>query len=231
MTGRTGVPIKFDKIALSFTGYALGNFSIEGNADEIMFKGILNISNAWVYSLESSIVNLLVNPFKQTKRVQTVDVNVRDFDILTHLEIDFDSGVTFHWPDSNISFLQATISRGDKLVIKSDTKTDDFILKGDLNIASGFVNYNNKKFIFKSGAYISFNESRAKFDPWIKAEATNTIKDRNDKLLVTIGIDSPLSLWKIEFMSYPSRSEQEIKYLLSGSTMGEAGGGIAIGRD
>ncbi|APQ14811.1 hypothetical protein BLA33_00250 [Borreliella garinii] len=226
VTGRTGVPIKFDKIALSFTGYALGNFSIEGNADEIMFKGILNISNAWVYSLESSIVNLLVNPFKQTKRVQTVDVNVRDFDILTHLEIDFDSGVTFHWPDSNISFLQATISRGDKLVIKSDTKTDDFILKGDLNIASGFVNYNNKKFIFKSGAYISFNESRAKFDPWIKAEATNTIKDRNDKLLVTIGIDSPLSLWKIEFMSYPSRSEQEIKYLLSGSTMGEAEGGL-----
>ncbi len=68
MTGRTGVPIKFDKIALSFTGYALGNFSIEGNADEIMFKGILNISNAWVYSLESSIVNLLVNPFKQNKK-------------------------------------------------------------------------------------------------------------------------------------------------------------------
>ncbi len=81
-----------------------------------------------------------------------------------------------------------------------------------------------KNLIFKSGAYISFNESRAKFDPWIKAEATNTIKDRNDKLLVTIGIDSPLSLWKIEFMSYPSRSEQEIKYLLSGSTMGEAEG-------
>ncbi|SCW26359.1 Family of unknown function [Borreliella japonica] len=226
VTGRTGVPIKFDKIALSFTGYALGDFSIEGNADEIMFKGILNISNAWVYSLESSIVDLLVNPFKQSKRAQTVDINARDFDILTHLEINFDSGVTFHWPDSNISFLQATISRGDKLVIKSDTKTDDFILKGDLNIASGFVNYNNKKFIFKSGAYISFNESRTKFDPWIKAEATNTIKDRNDKLLVTISIDSPLSLWKIEFMSYPPRTEQEIKYLLSGSTMGGSEGGL-----
>ncbi|WKC81071.1 translocation/assembly module TamB domain-containing protein [Borreliella tanukii] len=222
VTGRTGAPIKFDKIALSFTGYALGNFSIEGNADEIMFKGVLNISNAWVYSLESSIVDLLVNPFKRAKSAQTIDVNVQDFDILTHLEINFDSGVTFHWPDSNISFLQTTISRGDKLVIKSDTKTDDFILKGDLNIANGFVNYNNKKFIFKSGAYISFNESRTKFDPWIKAEATNTIKDRNDKLLVTISIDSPLSLWKIEFMSYPFRTEQEIKYLLSGSTMGGA---------
>ncbi|WP_210380094.1 hypothetical protein, partial [Borreliella garinii] len=31
VSGRTGAPIKFDKIALSFTGYALGNFSIEGN--------------------------------------------------------------------------------------------------------------------------------------------------------------------------------------------------------
>ncbi|WP_038955685.1 translocation/assembly module TamB domain-containing protein [Borreliella burgdorferi] len=225
VTGRTGVPIKFDKIALSFTGYALGDFSIEGNADEIMFKGILNISNAWVYSLESSVVDLLINPFKRAKRLQT-DINLLDFDILTDLEINFDSGVTFHWPDSNISFLQATISRGDKLVIKSDTKTDDFIIKGDLNIASGFVNYNNKKFIFKSGSYISFNESRAKFDPWIKAEATNTIKDRNDKLLVTISIDSPLSLWKIEFMSYPSRNEQEIKYLLSGSTIGGYEGGL-----
>ncbi|AJA90570.1 hypothetical protein OY14_03985 [Borreliella chilensis] len=226
VAGRTGVPIKFDKIALSFTGYALGNFSIEGNTDEIMFKGILNISNAWVYSLESSIVNLLINPFKQAKRVQTVDINVQDFDILTDLEINFDSNVTFHWPDSNISFLQATISRGDKLVIKSDTKTDDFILKGDLNIARGFVNYNNKKFIFKSGSYISFNENRTKFDPWIKVEATNTIKDRNDKLLITISIDSPLSLWKIEFMSYPLRTEQEIKYLLSGSTMGGTEGGL-----
>ncbi|WNY67118.1 translocation/assembly module TamB domain-containing protein [Borreliella lusitaniae] len=226
VTGRTGAPIKFDKIALSFTGYALGNFSIEGNTDEIMFKGILNISNAWVYSLESSVVDLLINPFKQTKNVQTVDINVQDFDILTHLEINFDSGVTFHWPDSNISFLQATISRGDKLVIKSDTKTDDFIIKGDLNIANGFVNYNNKKFIFKNGSYISFNESRTKFDPWIKAEATHIIKDRNDKLLVTIGIDSPLSLWKIEFMSYPSRTEQEIKYLLSGLTMERAEGGL-----
>ncbi len=226
VNGRTGAPIKFDKIALSFTGYALGNFSIEGNTDEIMFKGILNISNAWVYSLESSVVDLLINPFKQTKNVQTVDINVQDFDILTHLEINFDSGVTFHWPDSNISFLQATISRGDKLVIKSDTKTDDFIIKGDLNIANGFVNYNNKKFIFKNGSYISFNESRTKFDPWIKAEATHIIKDRNDKLLVTIGIDSPLSLWKIEFMSYPSRTEQEIKYLLSGLTMERAEGGL-----
>lgn len=63
-------------------------------------------------------------------------------------------------------------------------------------------------------------------DPWIKAEATNTIKDRNDKLLVTISIDSPLSLWKIEFMSYPSRNEQEIKYLLSGSTIGGYEGGL-----
>lgn len=114
-----------------------------------MFKGILNISNAWVYSLESSVVDLLINPFKRAKRLQT-DINLLDFDILTDLEINFDSGVTFHWPDSNISFLQATISRGDKLVIKSDTKTDDFIIKGDLNIASGFVNYNNKNLFLKA---------------------------------------------------------------------------------
>lgn len=111
VTGRTGVPIKFEKIALSFTGYALGDFSIEGNADEIMFKGILNISNAWVYSLESSVVDLLINPFKRAKRLQT-DINLLDFDILTDLEINFDSGVTFHWPDSNISFYKLLFQEG-----------------------------------------------------------------------------------------------------------------------
>lgn len=76
-----------------------------------MFKGILNISNAWVYSLESSVVDLLINPFKRAKRLQT-DINLLDFDILTDLEINFDSGVTFHWPDSNISFYKLLFQEG-----------------------------------------------------------------------------------------------------------------------
>ena len=51
----SGVPIKFDKVTINFIGYASGNFFIEGNSEEIVFRGNLNISNSWVYLLENSI--------------------------------------------------------------------------------------------------------------------------------------------------------------------------------
>ncbi|AWG43142.1 hypothetical protein CR532_04180 [Candidatus Borreliella tachyglossi] len=220
ISGGTGVPVKFDKVVINFVGNVSGNFFIEGNSEEIMFKGNLNTSNSSVYLLENSIVDFLINPFKKSKRFKVGDANSKNFDIVTDLEINFDSNVAFHWPDNKISFLNATIARGNRLIIKSDTKTDDFILKGDVNIGSGSFNYNNKKFMFKGGSYISFNENKSKFDPWVKIEATNTIKDGNDKLFVTMSMDSPLSLWNLRFISYPPRTEQEIKYLLSSSIIG-----------
>lgn len=116
--------------------------------------------------------------------------------------------------------MNAIIARGNKLEVKSDTKTDDFILKGDLNVASGSFNYHNKQFVFRGGSYISFNENKNKFDPWVKAEATNVIKDGNENLLITMSIDGPLSLWNLSFSSYPVRTEQEIKYLLSSAIIG-----------
>ena len=161
-----------------------------------------------------------MDPFKRTKGARTTDINSKDFDIVTDLEINFDSNVTFHWPDNKISFLSVTVAKDNNLIIKSDTKTDDFMLKGDLNIASGSVNYNNKKFVFKGGSYISFNENKTKFDPWVGIEATNTIKDGSEKLLVTMSMDGPLSLWNLKFVSYPVRTEQEIKYLLSSAIIG-----------
>ncbi|UGQ16442.1 translocation/assembly module TamB domain-containing protein [Borrelia sp. RT5S] len=220
----SGVPIKFDKVTINFIGYASGNFFIEGNAEEIVFSGDLNIANSWVYLLENSIFDFLMNPFKRKKGSKTEDINSEDFAIVTDLKINFDSNVAFHWPDNKISFLNVTVAKGNELIIKSDTRTDDFILKGDLNIASGSVNYNNKKFVFKGGSYISFNENKAKFDPWVRIEATNTIKDGSEKLLVTMGMDGPLSLWDFRFVSYPVRTEQEIKYLLSSSIIGSEHG-------
>ncbi|QMU99539.1 hypothetical protein F0310_03960 [Borrelia sp. A-FGy1] len=216
----SGVPIKFDKVAINFIGYTSGSFFIEGNSEEIVFRGNLNISNSWVYLLENSIFDFLMDPFKRSKGSRVADINSKDFDIVTDLKINFDSNVTFHWPDNKISFLSVTVAKNNNLIIRSDTKTDDFMLKGDLNISNGSVNYNNKKFVFKGGSYISFNENKIKFDPWVKIEATNAIKDGSEKLLVTMSMDCPLSLWKLKFVSYPFRTEQEIKYLLSSEIIG-----------
>ncbi|AHH03806.1 Putative cytosolic protein [Borrelia nietonii YOR] len=220
VSGSSGVPIKFDKVAINFVGHASGDFFIEGNSEEIAFRGDLSVSNAWVYLLENSIVDLLIDPYKRSRKVVASNVNSKGLDITTDLKINFDSSVAFHWPDNKISFLNAIIARGNKLEVKSDTKTDDFILKGDLNIASGSFNYNNKQFVFRGVSYISFNENKNKFDPWVKAEATNMIKDGNENLLITMSIDGPLSLWNLSFSSYPARTEQEIKYLLSNAIIG-----------
>ncbi|UPA12436.1 translocation/assembly module TamB domain-containing protein [Borrelia venezuelensis] len=220
VSGSSGVPIKFDKVTINFVGHASGDFFIEGNSEEIMFRGELNVSNAWIYLLENSIVDLLIDPYKRSKKVGASDVSSKGLDVVTDLKINFDSNVAFHWPDNKISFLNAIIARGNKLEIKSDTKTDDFILKGDLNVASGSFNYHNKQFVFRGGSYISFNENKNKFDPWVKAEATNVIKDGNENLLITMSIDGPLSLWNLSFSSYPVRTEQEIKYLLSSAIIG-----------
>ncbi|WP_024653259.1 translocation/assembly module TamB domain-containing protein [Borrelia persica] len=218
--GNSGVPINFDKVAINFVGHASGDFLIEGNSEEIKFTGNLNVSNAWVYLLENSIVDLLIDPYRRSKNVKTVSADSEGLDIITDLQITFDSNVAFHWPDNKISFLNAIIARGNKLEIKSDTKTDDFILKGDLNIASGSFNYNNKRFMFKVGSYISFNENKNKFDPWVKTEARNVIKDGGENLAITLIMDGPLSLWNLSFSSYPARTEQQIKYLLSNDIIG-----------
>ncbi|APR65214.1 translocation/assembly module TamB domain-containing protein [Borrelia anserina] len=217
----SGVPIQFDKVTINFVGHASGYFFIEGNPEEIMFRGDLNVSNAWVYLLENSIVDLLINPYKRfKKKVGVSDVNYKGLDIATDFKINFDSNVAFHWPDNKISFLNAIITRGNKLEFKSDTKTDDFTLKGDLSISNGSFNYNNKQFTFKSGSYISFNENKNKFDPWVKVEATNVIKGGSENFLITMSMNGPLSLWDLKFSSYPARTEQEIKYLLSNAIIG-----------
>ncbi|BCR22203.1 translocation/assembly module TamB domain-containing protein [Borrelia sp. HM] len=218
--GSSGAPIQFNDITINFTGHVLGNFLIEGNFEEVMLTGNINVSNAWIYLLENSIVDLLIDPYKLSRKPIVSDVKSKGLDIGMKLKIHFDSNVAFHWPDNKISFLNAFIARGNELEVKFDTKTDDFLIKGDLNIASGSFNYNNKQFAFKSGSYISFNENRNKFDPWVKAEATNTIKDGSENLLVTMNIDGPLSLWRLNFSSYPVRTEQEIKYLLSNAIIG-----------
>ncbi|AFI31586.1 hypothetical protein [Borrelia crocidurae] len=220
VSGNSGVPIKFDKVTINFVGHASGDFFIEGNSEEIMFKGDLNVSNAWVYLLENSIVDLLIDPYKKSKDVGVFNTDSKGLDIVTDLKINFDNNVAFHWPDNKISFLNAVIVKGNTLEVKSDTKTDDFILKGDLNIASGSFNYNGKQFVFRGVSYISFNENKNKFDPWVKAEATNIIKDGGENLFITMTIDSPLSLWNFKFSSYPARTEQEIKYLLSNAIIG-----------
>ncbi|WP_346313221.1 translocation/assembly module TamB domain-containing protein [Borrelia miyamotoi] len=218
--GSSGAPIQFDDITINFTGHVLGDFFIEGNFEEIMLRGDLNVSNAWIYLLENSIVDLLIDPYKRSRKPMVSDVKFKGLDIDMDFKIHFDSNVAFHWPDNKISFLNAIIARGNELEVKFDTKTDDFLLKGDLNISSGSFNYNNNQFVFKGGSYISFNENKNKFDPWVKAEATNVIKDGSENLLITMSIDGPLSLWKLSFSSYPVRTEQEIKYLLSNAIIG-----------
>jgi len=104
------------------------------------------------------------------------------------------------------------------LNISYDSRSDVLALVGQIDIRTGEINYFNKTFYLQEG-YIDFNESQVKFNPWLNVRADVVSKDEmGDDVTISLLFDDLLfNEFEPEFLSFPSKTENEILALLGQS--------------
>lgn len=208
ISGSAGARSAYEIPKFSWDGHFTGFTRIEGNKAGGFLKGTI-ITNDLKTSLESSIED-----FSQVVKEKSSSIN----GFIVDLTIQTGRDVNFYLPNEDVPIIQATADNGDSVNISYNSKSTDFELTGKVDIRTGEINYFSKTFYLQEG-YIEFNETQVKFNPRLNIRAdVETTDELGDDITISLLFDDYLmNEFKPEFLSFPSKSENEILALLGQS--------------
>lgn len=150
--------------------------------------------------------------------------------LIVQLQFVFGTRVSVYFPYKQFPVIQGQIAPRSVLQVVYDGFTEDYTIKGVINLRNGNVLYIKRNFYLKK-ASITFNESNRKFSPQITLEAESRTVYNQDKILVKLSTqNSPLDNLLFKLESIPPLSELEIAKALGHDLFQIQNGSLSVGQ-
>lgn len=150
--------------------------------------------------------------------------------LIVQLQFLFGAQVSVYFPYKEFPVIQGQIAPRSSLQILYDGFTEDYSIKGRINLRNGNVLYIKRNFYLKK-ASIEFNESNRKFSPRVTLEAESRTVYNQDEILVKLTtLNAPLDNLIFRLESIPPLSELEIARALGQDLLQIQGGSLSVGQ-
>jgi len=192
------IPIDLEMPLIHYKGYGgFDNFLIHMTPDDVTFTGkIIG---------EKADIEVSTNGIGESNASSAV------FDYIVNLDLLVKNRVQILFNP----LLRGVIVPDNSLKLFIDTRTGDFIARGEVSLRGGEIVWLNRNFYMKEGKVV-FNESKELFDPRITVRAETRGRDEdNNQVTITLSANGQtLSQFNPRFTSSPAKSETEIMELL-----------------
>jgi hypothetical protein len=145
--------------------------------------------------------------------------------VVTNLKITAGKHVECLWPNAKLPILRATADPGTVLLVTSDSATDSYTLKSNVNLRGGEIFYFQRSFYIREGT-LTFDEDETHFNPMLTVRAETRDMMNNEMYTISLLVDNqPLLSFTPRLESSPSLSRVEILNLMGDSLAGVGGSG------
>ncbi len=148
------VPIDYRSADLIAEGRAMGRLKIQGT------PGVTNVTGDLVVFATSITLG------DPELAIELPDDTVTNVDV----SVTTQGRAEFIWPSRDLPVLRAFAERGQTVNITSRSATEQYSVKGTVNVQGGEIYYFDRSFFIREGRII-FNESEEGFDPRLQARA------------------------------------------------------------
>jgi len=220
IAGISNKPISVKTVfsGLQIQGFVIPTLSVQINETETLINGQITYTEG----------DVIITPdvFSSGSSSSSSSSN----SLIVQLQFVFGTRVSVYFPYKQFPIIQGQIAPQSALQIAYDGFTEDYSIKGLINVRNGNVLYIKRNFYLKK-ASITFNESNRKFSPLVTLEAESRTVYNQDTILVKLSTNnSPLDNLLFKLESIPPLSELEIAKALGQDLFQIQNGSLSVGQ-